>query len=247
MADYSMAAMTMFMPAVLIYLLRQTQNRRIQWLIIAGILTSAIFLYLGQVTAPFIIGIIMTFFALFEKFNKISFIVPAILLGFLLMNFLDSILGFAISSTDGSIMNEKFVAISDLSSGNSVNEASDLGIRISLLTGTISTFLSHPLFGDINGQYGGHNFFLDLLAKYGIIGSLPFYMMIFSQCKFIFSSIPDRAKNIFRLIIIGFVFHGLIKNMSGFDYWSYLYIYYPCILIWGTKEESETSEQYITA
>lgn len=236
MADYSMAAMMMFMPIVLSYLFKDAIYKGFwHYMIYMGIAIVILFLFLGQVTAPFLICIFTTFLYLFVKsFNiKTAIFIGAIF--FLLYNSIDSILTYAILYTGDSAMNEKFVAFSMLSGGNQIDDSGDVGIRSGLLNGTVSAFLENPLFGGPKELVGGHNYFLDGFALYGVIGFLPVILLIKNMYKIIINKIPDRAKYAFLLIFIGFVFHGIIKNMSGTDYWNYLFIFYPSILIWGVK------------
>ena len=232
MAGYDMAAMMMLMPVVLIFRLKSNVKGNEKWLLWIGIITILVFMYLGQVTTTFIICIMVTLVSFLNVKNRASTIVGIGLIVLLLITQFTSLMEFAISSTGDTEMNEKFVVMAGAAEGEVLDESSDAGVRWMLLSKTINSFISHPLFGSSTSPIGGHNYFLDILAKYGIIGCLPFFLLIHNQYKIIISYLSETAKRYYLIIIIGFISLGIIKNMSGTEYWNYLFIYYPAILVW---------------
>ena len=240
MANYDMAAMMLFMPVVLICQLKSEIKQNNKLLLLAGIITTFVFMYLGQVTTTFVLcGIVSLMSLLNVKRPALTYAAIA-LVTLLLMTQIVEILDFAVSVTGDTAMNERFTSLSAAANGESLDDTSDAGIRWTLVGISVKSFLSSPLFGDPNALTGGHNFFLDILAKYGIIGCLPFFLMIKHQFKIISSYLSKTAKQYYHIIMIGFIVLGIIKNISGAEYWNYLFIYYPAILVWIDSKKTKT-------
>lgn len=231
-ADYGMAAMMMFMPVILLEIHRTFKQNNIKYYCFAGIILIFAFLYLGQVTTPFLFAIPIFMLALNPQYQRLTYVIPIIIIFSLIFVFFQDLLSFAISNTADSAMNEKFVAMSMMSKGESVDDASDAGIRLQLLSGTINAIKQNPLFGNPLNEHGGHNYFLDIIAQYGFLGLTLFLTMIISQVKLISKRLSDNSRKVYLLIVISFFLYGLIKNMSGTEWWTYLFIYYPAILKW---------------
>lgn len=231
-ADYGMAAMMMFMPVMLLEIHRTFKQKNIKYYCFAGIILIFAFLYLGQVTTPFLFAIPIFILALNPQYQRLTYVIQIIIIFSLVLVFLQDLLSFAISNTADSAMNEKFVAMSMMSKGETVDEASDAGVRLQLLSETVKAIMQNPLFGNPINEHGGHNYFLDIIAQYGFFGLTLFFTMIISQVKLISKRLSDYSRKVYLLIVISFCIYGLIKNMSGTEWWTYLFIYYPAILKW---------------
>ena len=102
--------------------------------------------------------------------------------------------------------------------------------RVDLYKISWQTFQNYPFFGNVEAPNGGHNYFLDRLAYYGIFGTMPLILFIYYNLKRAYYYIPVETRRIFLICIIGFVLLGFLKNMAGIDYWTYMFLYIPCIL-----------------
>lgn len=109
-------------------------------------------------------------------------------------------------------------------------EIYEVGDRVDLYKYSLATFTSNPIFGSAMGKIGGHNYFLDRLALFGIIGTAPLFVFLYYRFKAALEFIPSTAHTVYMICIIGFFMLGFLKNMSGIDYWIYLFVYIPCIL-----------------
>lgn len=231
MADYAMAAMMLFMPGVLIHYSR-FYKKKWSFPVIAGIIISFAFLYLGQVTTPFVLGILIAVMSLLNLKNRSVAIVGIGMVLLMIVTQFTGLLDFAISHTSGSAMNERFSSMAAVVNGEELDETSDVSVRWALIGLSVKAFISNPLFGNCAAEIGGHNFFLDSLARYGIIGCIPFFLLIKSQYNIISSVLSDNTKRYYLIILFGFITLGILKNMSGTEYWNYLFIYYPALLVW---------------
>lgn len=232
MASYDMAAMMLFMPVVLVYKLKCGISGDKKWLLWLGIALIMIFMYLGQVTTTLLLCLMVTIQSFLNYRNRIIKYISVGLVVIVLLTQISEILNFAVSATGDSALNERLISLSSVAAGESLNDNSDAGIRQELLNITLHSFISNPFLGSIAAKTGGHNYFLDLLAKYGIIGCLPFFLLIRTQYSVISSYLSDDSKRYYLIILVGFIILGIFKNLSGTEYWNYLFIYYPAILVW---------------
>ncbi len=106
----------------------------------------------------------------------------------------------------------------------------DVGDRVDLYKDSLATFLGNPLFGSVTGKTGGHNYFLDRLAHFGIIGTAPLFVFLHSRFRALLRFVPSTSRLVFEICIIGFYMLGFLKNVSGVEYWIFLFVYIPCIL-----------------
>ena len=123
----------------------------------------------------------------------------------------------------------------DLWSGFSYDESEDLGTRVGLYQLSIRAFIANPIFGNASAIVGGHNYILDRLGLYGIIGTALHFSFVIYQCKLSYRVVPERFKVYYLLILLSVFVLALLKNLSGFDYWTFMFLYYPCIFVWGEK------------
>lgn len=232
MASYDMAAMMLFMPVVLIYRLKTNAKGYEKLFLWTGIIITIIFMYLGQVTTTFILCLMVTILSFLNIKNRsVAILSIGLMLAIIVISF-TGIMDWFVSITGEGSMNERFSSVAAVAHGGTLDEESDAGIRWGMIGKTISSFISSPLFGSSAAVTGGHNYFLDMLAKYGVIGCLPFLLMIKNQFSIIYSCLSAESKRYYLIILIGFITLGVIKNMSGIEYWNYIFIYYPAILIW---------------
>ena len=237
-ADYSTAAMVMAMPCVLVGLYKNTRSIRKRNLCIVGIGISFLFMYLAAVTTTFYITILLFCGALFVNHTKsvnknLRTIVPTFVLLFvfltpILLNFLSGVDNENISSRTSMIIDYQESGIYD---------DNDLGTRVQYYRLSLNSFLEHPIFGRANALVGGHAYILDCLGRYGILGTLLHVLLILFQCKISYSIVPNELKINYVLMALGLLALAFSKNLSGIGYWTFLFLYYPCILYLGKSRE----------
>lgn len=237
LASYSFAAMIMCMPAVLISIVKSSTIKKIKPLAIIGIVLSLIFMWMGQVTTTLLICICLAFVSFFIK-NKSSngMIVGGLLLIVIVGLFGGGIIDAVRPYTEGTAMEAKFDNFNAMSHGG-VDETEEGSVqgRLSLTELTLNVFIQNPLFGDCHGYIGGHNFLIDRFALYGILGAIPFFFMLFYSYKMALDYLPKEKHSIYKLIFAGFIALGLLKNMSGMEYWLFMFCFYPFILKYSSS------------
>ena len=237
LASYGFAAMVMCMPAVLISIYKSTVYKKIRLYSIVGIVLSLVFMWMGQTTTTLLICICLTFISFFVDKNtsKGLFVGAAIFIfvvGFLGAPIIDAISPY----TEGTAMETKFTNFSSQLHGGAIEtEEGSVEGRASLTALTLKVFIGNPIFGDSHGYIGGHNYFIDRFALYGIIGVIPFFVMLFYLYRSAIRYLPPNKRGIYQLIFLGFIALGLLKNMSGMDYWLFMFCFYPFILKYSTR------------
>lgn len=84
------------------------------------------------------------------------------------------------------------------------------GVRLNLLYESIKSFFINPLIG--GGRAGGHSFWVDILGIFGIIGFIPWILIIQSQIKKNLSVFSDNYKPFYILSAISFLTFGIFKS-----------------------------------
>jgi len=118
-----------------------------------------------------------------------------------------------------------------LETGKSVGQ---IGYRQELHNMSLNTFLNNPLFGTNKGSdIGGHAYFMDRAGLLGLIGFIPLFLFFFFQIKITYENLPNAIKMYYLIGVTACIILGFQKNMSGFEYWLYLFFLLPalCILI----------------
>jgi hypothetical protein len=128
-----------------------------------------------------------------------------------------------ILSIENTIIRIRFLELYNFALFNEVQASSDISLRLSTYTGSFIKFISNPIFGvgaffGTSGEVvgiGGHSEWLDLLARFGIVGSLPLLLFISSILKNIKSSLQKKTRPIYIIILFYFLLLGLVNPFLG--------------------------------
>ncbi len=241
LASYAFAAMIMCLPAVLVSVFKTTNNKRVRLYSIVGIILSFVFMWMGQVTTTLLICISLAFISIIIKeTTSQSIIIGAALFILVIGLFGSSIIDVIAPYTEGTAMSDKFANFSSNlhGQGNETEEGSVEG-RMELTVLTLKVFGENPLFGDPQGFIGGHNFFIDRFALYGVVGVIPFFLMLYFLYGCVIRYLPQNKRVIYKLIFLGFIALGLLKNMSGMEYWLFIFCFYPFILKYSSSFDKD--------
>lgn len=101
--------------------------------------------------------------------------------------------------------------------------------RQSLYFQSIDSFLSNPVLGDVNSEAGGHAFWFDHLARFGIVGTLPllmaYFLLVLKSSRM--ASYNYRPYHYINAIIL--LLFGCVKNVTGHDFMIFLCIIGPLL------------------
>lgn len=104
------------------------------------------------------------------------------------------------------------------------DDAGDITSRKKLYNRTITTIISHPIFGtDDKNEIGGHSTFMDRFAMLGLVGIIPFLLFLIWMFKDVYYNIHSNNRVIYLIGIICFSAMLILKNMTGT--WMFLAVF----------------------
>lgn len=180
----------------------------------------------------FIISIILVSFMIFNKnndnYNIIKILKFSIIVLITLILFQLTLNSSFIADNINPILYEKLIDISSsISSNEQVGQVED---RSSLYSISIATFISNPLFGSMIDAIGGHAYWLDHLAMFGLVGIVPLSMLLYLLVKKITDMLPSQYHKLFWLNVFVFIVFGCIKNLGGYEFYLYLFVLGPLLV-----------------
>ena len=89
--------------------------------------------------------------------------------------------------------------------------------RSSLFMKSFDVFLHNPFWGSVDGEVGGHNYFIDMLASVGIVGFIPLCIYIYLIIKDIYFSLSKKTRFYYLVGAILFIMMGFMKNIWGME------------------------------
>jgi len=102
------------------------------------------------------------------------------------------------------------------------------------------TFFDNPILGSLDKtQAGGHAYFVDRLAYFGLFGTLPFLMFLFFTLKRNLTIIGSQMRPHYVLCLFFFVILGLTKNISGRENFLYLFVLLPGLCLIGEPVKNQ--------
>lgn len=230
--SYAFALIMMCVPPVLISRYFIVQKHKILYLLSA--LLVLYFVYASQVTTTFFISVFMVVIVLATRKMSVqeTFLITIVFMVvglFLLSTILPVLMQlFNIETEIGSHLAGMYEFIFE--GGVSSNDAYAVDGRVELYNASYHVFLNNPLFGSVSSKGGGHTYFFDNLAKYGIIGTTPLFLFFYYRFKKTLAYLKSDEKRIYTICVMGFVMMAIIKNIAGIDHWTYMFLYIPCFL-----------------
>lgn len=117
--------------------------------------------------------------------------------------------------------------------------------RQALYLQSIDVFISNPLFGDIDLRIGGHAFWIDHLASFGIIGTIPLITAYFLVLRKSSELLPNEYRTYHYLNGIIFFLFGCLKNIVGYEFMIFLCVIGP-LLICTAASQSNYAEIHLS-
>lgn len=195
-------------------------------------------------TTPIILAVIGLIVSLgITKRKGWNIMVGAILVLFLFLSVSQELIISGLDSikpsVEGTAVEEK---IQDISTSIMFDEqVGDVASRVSLYNKSWDTFIAHPLFGSMTmSSAGGHAFFIDRLAYFGILGTLPFFLFFYECFKRTYSIIDGPIRKYYLISIFVFVSLGFSKNINGIENFMYLFVFIPALSLSDESFEKNT-------
>ena len=212
-----MSCYSYFIP-ILCYGLISFKNK-IKIIFFILLLIFAYVIYKTEITTSFIMMIFMLGFTItfhrnnFSKIMITTIIIFCILLISYETGLLLKIVDIMQTATLGSSAGNKWAGFYNLMTGNSTS--GDLNVRKYCRQLSINCFFRNPLFG--SPGVGGHSILLDRLGSMGLLGFIPYVMMLTTNITSWYSKMSDKKSRIFYIgsLIIFFVFLYIKGLFSG--------------------------------
>lgn len=107
-----------------------------------------------------------------------------------------------------------------------------------------STFFSSPLWGSSEKRdAGGHAYFPDRLAYFGLLGTVPFFLFLYYTLKKSYLLINSKVRLHFQLGVTVFILLGLLKNVTGVENFLYLFVFLPGLALFAGPDSLQQPEQ----
>jgi hypothetical protein len=108
-------------------------------------------------------------------------------------------------------------------------------------------FFSSPIIGNLDSkQAGGHAYFVDRLAYFGLVGTIPFCMFLYFRIKNSLTIINNKIRLHYLLGVAFFVALGFLKNITGIENFLYLFVLLPGLCLIGETVGAVHNEQPVT-
>lgn len=225
-ASYGYIYGLIFILIALIILFYKTikDEKRILWFVLATILTSISVIIVTEFLIAIILlllGIIIYFAKLYKIKRMLIFTITLTLLCLIFAKPISIIFHKMKGITSFSYnISERMEDIAYFFEGN-LDSSLDIKTRFDVYNKSINTFTKHPIIGVGYNQYifdneiiGHHSTFIDEFGKYGIIGALPLFLMIYAYFYKTYKMYAnEEAKKIYMTCIIVFTIFGFVNNI----------------------------------
>lgn len=186
-------------------------------IVLAGYSIALISILLGSVLIITIRG---------KKLENIVLAVAIFFMIYFIFNmFQESIFSGLLNMTQGTMYEHKMADIIASFYGNGAQGT--LESRTVLYEYSWNVFLKNPIVGSAlleNFMFGGHSFFLDMFAKFGLLGGLPFlYLILYFPIK---CMRDNREFSLSLALLVLIIFIGGLNNLSA-AFAPIVYIIYP--------------------
>ena len=233
-------ALPILIPPLVLWVLTPS-NQFYRYIAILLLVLVFYFLFMCDVGTPLFVGVFVlvgSFMMSTQSFKKsLARVILLLLLGlpFLSKNVVISTLSMIEDQIEEQVLIKKKVTDirTSVQYGESEGAVDD---RQTLYDKSIEGFSKNFIWGTNDKQYiGGHSALLDRLSTLGILGALPFILLLYYHLKFIFDHLHDNVKSFFVMSIFAFVFMIAGKNMNGIYTWLFISIIAPCFLLFGCE------------
>jgi len=184
--------------------------------------------YMGVIVAPFLMSLLLAFLAFIGLRRLRANFVLLVVLGMILIITPKSIIGDIFFTAAVAIPNKE-ISQKTTDIGIMLSEGADIDDeerrdktsienRASRIPLNLRFFVSSPLIGR-GVQGNAHLYWLNMLAQYGLIGTLPLIWILWIQFKKNLAIMSESYKYYYYLAFWGFITMGLMKAIGGNLMW----------------------------
>ena len=182
--NYTLMSCYSFLIPVLGYGYRSFDHKinNVRWLFLGMIILFVYFVYKSEITTSLVSTIfIILFIIIYQRGGNERTI----------LLFLD----FLVDAYEGTVAQIKIIEFRDMLMGE--EEEGNVQLRAKLREMSFNCFLQNPLIG--TSGVGGHSSIMDRLGSMGLLGFIPFIMMIILNIKMWYKLMPEKSAKYFYI------------------------------------------------
>ncbi len=200
---------------------------------ILGLLLSFALIFYSGATTSLLLGVIALLASMAISSDGKSTVRRMLLVGVLILPFLSQELVLnAVRTLENAVGEDNYfysrlVDIEDSITGETME--GDVTVRQDLYNQSWDAFIHNPILGTDN-EVGGHSVLLDFLATLGIVGFLPFIVLLFSIFLWVNKRLPPGSAAYYAIgFMTGLLMLGL-KSMNNMEMWFFLICFLPILI-----------------
>jgi len=226
--NYSFFSCIAFMVPVIVYQIKKNKG-----VLKTVLIVLLIFMLLGlvraQYTTQLMIGIVGLILAIGGTNRlKTSVVLVSLLLLIIIFtprSFISDLLASFSNIFSGSVLQERLYDLSIAINQGFGSTDTHAGMRAARIPFLLNEFSKSPIIG--GGESTGHVFWLDRLSMYGLIGIIPWILIITYQIKFNLKNLNNEFQFYYLISIIAFIALGFYKNTGGKEVFISIFLIIP--------------------
>lgn len=202
---------------ILVSFLKVKYKNNVYNLMIATFIVLAILsIFNAQITTPTLLAVLGFLMAYWSpaSIKKTFFVYGLLVLMFtILLEPIIEFFYFISNLVPGTTISSRFNDVGGLLQGGYGNSSMDVVVRVSRIPLQIDNFITSPIYGGY--ETTGHVFWFDILAEFGLLGIIPWILLIKDQIKGNLKyMVPDDWKYYFVSMFLFFL-TGVFRNIGG--------------------------------
>lgn len=239
-ATYSFINSLPFLVIPVLFIIRTSKNRIHKIFMPVFLLLCIYTIYIASWGAALIFSIILgSIYLFYESKKKFSIITIAKVTGIFLLILLSRSVALPLIAemiSGNSILSQK---LSDIESSiNSPTLTGQLAGRNDLYNISIDSFIEHPLLGDLKSKKGGHAYWLDHLANFGLIVTLIVLFLIYQLSNKMLMFLPYEFDKLHKLNTLSYILFGFIKGGGGYEFLMFTLVFGPLLVHLSFKNDA---------
>jgi hypothetical protein len=222
-----------FLIPILVSFLRQKLNKKIVKLIIFSLIVLMILsIAQSQFTTPTLLaalGFVMSFWSP-ESIRKTFLAYGFMVLMFIV--FLDPITQFFFylsTFVSGDTISSRLNDVGGLLQSGYASSSFDVFVRVSRIPLQIENFIASPIYGGFEST--GHVFWFDILAEFGLLGIIPWILMINDQIRGNLKYLVHEDRKYYLIAMFLFFLTGVFRNVGGSAMSTIVFFILPAVII----------------
>jgi hypothetical protein len=240
-ASFGLVSSLPFIFPMLVYCVKAERRIMLKGLYLFTIAVTYLLLLKASIATPLIMSTMAILFSVIVTSNRGRNIVIGIIISLMLMFLLNERLVIEGLRTIQPMFSRTIIEtkIDDIVLSLKKDKVQGSVSRSKLTVMSWNSFVKNPLYGGLDKKSaGGHAYFVDRLAYFGLVGAVPFFLYLYFTFRRHYALIDSKMKIYYLVGIFLFVLMGLVKNIGTVESFIYLFILLPGLCLINKKESS---------